>query len=154
MVEKNQPAARRSRTKALAKTLACAMLFSGIIVSGWTALRLFHVSSLGGLITESAQLGLSSLQIELTVAGSMGLLASLALQRRRRSRKILTGPPKMRQMTFEIGKPAHPLMMTPRPARDKNFVIKKTRNKGRISRNRMGERLPPSYVSPEVERSN
>lgn len=39
----------------------------------------------------------------------------------------------------------HPLFMTPRPARDTNFVIRKTSNRGRISRNRAGERLPPSY---------
>ena len=149
MVEKSQASARRSRTKAPAKTFAYTVLFSGIIISAWTALKLFHFSSLQGLITESNQLGLSSIQIELGFAGLMGLLASLALQKRRRSRRTRTASPRMRQMTFETGKPAHPLMMTPRPARDKNFIIKKTRNRGRISRNRMGERLPPSYISPE-----
>src|SRR5439155_18982357 len=33
----------------------------------------------------------------------------------------------------------HPLFMTPRPARDTNFVIRKTKNRGRISRNCAGE---------------
>lgn len=37
---------------------------------------------------------------------------------------------------------AHPLMMTPRPARDSSFVFRKTKKRGRISRNRAGERLP------------
>jgi hypothetical protein len=49
-------------------------------------------------------------------------------------------------MSFGIEKPAHPLMMTQRPARDTKFVIRKTRNRGKISRNRMGERLPPSNL--------
>ena len=152
MVEKSQAPVRRGN-KAIAKTIAYTILFSGVILSGWTVLRFFRFSSLQGLITESAQLGISSVQIELGVAGLMGLLASLALQKRRRSRRTRTASLRTRQMTFETGKPAHPLMMIPRPARDKKFVIKKTRNPGRISRNRMGERLPPSYVSPEVEPS-
>jgi len=58
-------------------------------------------------------------------------------------------------MTFGNAKPLHPLMRTQRPSRDSKFVIRKTRNPGRISRNRMGERLPPSYVArPEIGNAN
>ncbi len=52
----------------------------------------------------------------------------------------------MTPLTFGTGKPVHPLLMTQRPARDTKFVIRKTNKPGRISRNRMGERLPPTFA--------
>jgi hypothetical protein len=126
-----------------------------IIFSSWTLLKPFRFTSLQGYIHEGIQFSLSNFQIEIALAGLTGLLASLFLQgRRRRSRKTKVSPLKMTRMSFGTGKPAHPLMMIQRPARDTKFVIRKTRKPGRISRNRMGERLPPSYVGgPETENS-
>jgi hypothetical protein len=91
----------------------------------------------------------------MALAGLAGLITSLFLQRRRRSRKANAKRPKMIPMNFGNENPVHPLMMTQRPARDTKFVIRKTRNPGRISRNRMGERLPPSYnAESEIESSS
>jgi hypothetical protein len=118
-----------------------------VIFSSWTLLKSFRFASLQGYIHEGIQLSLSNFQIEIALAGLTGLLASLFLQGRRRSRKAKASPLKMTPMSFGTGKPVHPLMMIQRPARDTKFVIRKTRKPGRISRNRMGERLPPSYVS-------
>jgi hypothetical protein len=118
------------------------------IFSSWTLLKSFRFASLQGYIHEGIQLSLSNFQIEIALAGLTGLLGSLFLQgRRRRSRKTKASPLKMTPMSFGTGKPVHPLMMIQRPARDTKFVIRKTRKPGRISRNRMGERLPPSYVT-------
>jgi hypothetical protein len=124
-----------------------ALFVLAVIFSSWTLLKSFHYASLQGYIHEGIELSLSNFQIEIALAGLTGLLASLFLHGRRRSRKTKASPLKMTPMSFGAGKPVHPLMMTQRPARDTKFVIRKTRKPGRISRNRMGERLPPSYVS-------
>lgn len=154
MAERSSSASRRTRGSAIAKAVAVALLVSAVVFSGWTALKYFHYSSFQGYIRESIQFGLSNFQIEIAFAGLTGLLASLFFRGRRRSRRTRVRPLKMTPMTFGTTKPVHPLMMTPRPARDSKFVIRKTRNRGRISRNRMGERLPPSYVvESEIEGS-
>jgi hypothetical protein len=118
-------------------------------LSSWTLLKYLHLGSpsVQGYIQEGIKLSISNLQIEIALAGLTGLLTSLFLQGRRRSRKTKTSQLKMTPMTFGSAKPLHPLMMTPRPSRDTKFVIRKTRNRGRISRNRMGERLPPGSVT-------
>ena len=142
------------RTPAVVKASIFTFFLLAVIFSGWTLLKSFHYASLQGYINEGVALGLSNFQVEIALAGLTGLLASLFLQGRRRSRKTKARPLKMTQMSFGTRKPVHPLMMTQRPARDTKFVIRKTRNRGRISRNRMGERLPPSYVGgPETENS-
>jgi hypothetical protein len=125
-----------------------------VMFSSWTLLKSFRFASLQGYLHEGIQLSLSNFQIEIALAGLTGLLASLFLQGRRRSRKTKASPLKMTPMSFGTTKPVHPLMMIQRPARDTKFVIRKTRKPGRIFRNRMGERLPPSYVvGPETESS-
>jgi len=152
--ETNPGGARSARTPAVVKTLVLTFFVSAVLFSSWTLLKYLHYAPLQGYIQEGIQLSLSNIQIEIALAGLTGLLASLVLQRRRRSRKARASPLKMTPMSFGTGKPVHPLMMTQRPARDTKFVIRKTRNPGRISRNRMGERLPPSYVvGPETESS-
>jgi hypothetical protein len=131
------------------------LLVSAVLFSSWILLKYFHYASLQGYIQEGIELSLSNFQIEIALAGLTGLLASLFLQGRRRSRKTKGNQLKMIPMTFGSAKPLHPLMMTQRPSRDSKFVIRKTRNRGRISRNRMGERLPPSYmVQPETGNTN
>src|SRR6266849_7786067 len=144
---KNIPAtSQRSRTRVVIKTITFTLSVSLILLSGWTLAKYLHFASLQGFIAEGIKLSLSTFQIEIALAGLTGLLGSLLIQSRRRSRKARASPLKMTQLTFGTTKPVHPLMMTQRPARDTRFVIRKTRKPGRISRNRMGERLPPTYT--------
>src|SRR5713226_7788883 len=138
---------QRGRTRVAIKTITYTLSVSLVLLSGWTLVKYFHYASLQGYIVEGIKLSFSSFQIEIALAGLTGLLASLLIQSRRRSRKTKASPLKMTPLTFGTGKPVHPLMMTQRPARDTKFVIRKTSKPGRISRNRMGERLPPSSVA-------
>jgi len=146
MAENIPVTSQRSRTRVAVKTITYTLSVSLVLLSGWTIVKYFHYASLQGYIVEGIKLSLSTFQIEIALAGLTGLLASLVIQRRRYSRKARASPLKMTPLTFGTGKPVHPLMMTQRPARDTKFVIRKTRNPGRISRNRMGERLPPTYT--------
>ena len=154
MAEPYPTKTRPARTPAILKASLITFFLSTILFSGWTLLKYFRPGSLQGYIQEGIRLSLSNFQIEMALAGLAGLITSLFLQRRRRSRKANAKRPKMIPMKFGNEKPVHPLMMTQRPARDAKFVIRKTRNRGRISRNRMGERLAPSYVGgPETKSS-
>jgi hypothetical protein len=146
--ETNPGGARPARTPAVVKTLLLTLFVSAVLFSSWTLLKPLLSASLQGYIQEGIKLSVSNFQIEIAIAGLTGLLTSLFLQSRRRSGKTKASQLKMTPMTFGTAKPLHPLMMTQRPSRDSKFVIRKTRNPGRISRNRMGERLPPSYVAP------
>src|SRR6266851_1722146 len=151
MAENIPLTSQRSRTRVVIKTITFTLFVSLVLLSGWTFVKYFHYAFLQGYIVEGIKLSLSSFQIEIALAGLTGLLASLLIQSRRRSRRTRASPLKMTQLTFGTGKPVHPLMMTQRPARDTKFVIRKTNKPGRIARNRMGERLPPSYVAePET----
>lgn len=151
MTENIPVTAKRSRSRALIKTTTFTLSLSLAFLSGWTLVKYFHYTVLRGYFTEGIKLSLSTFQIEIALSGLTGLLASLLIQSRRRLRKTKSSPLKMTPVTFGRGKPVHALMMTPRPARDTKFVVRKTRNPGRISRDRMGERLPPSYVAePET----
>src|SRR5438876_3214209 len=154
MAEPNSRETQRARTPAIVKTLMLTLFISAVLFSGWTLLKYIHYASVPGYIQAGIKLSVSNFQIEIAIAGLTGLLTTLFLQGRRRSRKNKASRLKMTPMTFGSARPLHPLMMTQRPARDTSFVIRKTRNRGRISRNRMGERLPPSDVGgPETETS-
>jgi hypothetical protein len=155
MAETNSIATRRAGTTAVVKAFLIILFVSVVLLSSWTLLKPLLSASLQGYIKEGIKLSVSNFQIEIALAGLTGLLTSLFLQGRRRSRKAKGNQLKMTPMTFGNPKPLHPLMMTQRPSRDSKFVIRKTRNPGRISRNRMGERLPPSYVAqPETGNTN
>ncbi len=153
MAETNPSATTPARTPAVIKMIMLTLFVSAVMFSSWTLLKYFHYPSLQEYVQERLELSLSSFQIEIALAGLTGLLASLFLQARRRSRKAKANLLRMTEMPFGTRKPVHPLMMTQRPARDTKFVIRKTRSRGRISRNRMGERLPPSYVAEPETRS-
>jgi|SRR5438093_139237 len=154
MAETNSRETRPARAPAVAKTLVLTLLISATLFSGWTLLKYFRYASFLGYIQTGITLSVSNFQIEIAMAGLTGLLTTFFLQGRRRSRKNKAGQLKMTPMTFGTVRPSHPLTMTQRPSRDASFVIRKTRKPGRIARNRMGERLPPSYVvGPEVENS-
>jgi len=155
MAETNSRETRPARTPAIVKTIMLTLFISAILFAGWTLLKYLHYASLLGYIQAGIKLSISNTQIEIALAGLTGLLTSLFIGGRRRSRKTKARQLKMTPMSFGSGEPAHPLMMTQRPARDTKFVIRKTRKRGRISRNRMGERLPPSYVAgPETGNTN
>ena len=154
MAEIDPGTTRPARMPSVVKALLLTIFVSAMLFSSWTLLKPFLSASLQGYVKDGIKLSVSNLQIEIAMAGLTGLLTTLFLQGRRRSRKNKASRLKMTPMTFGSGKPAHPLMMTQRPARDTKFVIRKTRNRGRISRNRMGERLAPSYVGgPETKSS-
>jgi hypothetical protein len=153
MAETNSRETRPARTPPIVKTIMLTLFISAILFADWTLLKYLHYASLLGYIQAGIKLSVSNFQIEIALAGLTGLLTSLFIGGRRRTRKTKARQLKMTPMSFGSGEPAHPLMMTQRPARDTKFVIRKTRNRGRISRNRMGERLPPSYVAqPEIDR--
>ena len=145
MAENTPANLQRGRTRVVIKTITFTLSVSLILLSGWTLVKYLHYASLQGYIAEGIKLSLSTFQIEIALAGLTGLLTSLLIQSRRHSRKTKASPLKMTPLTFGNRKPVHPLMMTQRPARDTKFVIRKTRKPGRISRNRMGERLPLPY---------
>src|SRR5256885_6582191 len=155
MAEPNSRETRPARTPAIVKTLMLTLFISAVLFSGWTLLKYIHYASVPGYIQAGIKLSITNLQVEIAMARLTGLLTTLFLQGRRRSRKNKASGLKMTPMTFGNARPLHPLMMTQRPARDAKFVIRKTRNRGRISRNRMGERLAPSYVvQPEIGSTN
>jgi hypothetical protein len=154
MAETNSRETRSARA-AVVKTVVLTLFISAILFAGWTLLKYLHYASLLGYLQAGIKLSISNTQIEIALAGLTGLLTSLFIGGRRRTRKTKARQLKMTPMSFGSGEPAHPLMMTQRPARDTKFVIRKTRKRGRISRNRMGERLPPSYVAgPETGNRN
>ncbi len=147
MAEIDPGTTRPARMPSVVKALLLTIFVSAMLFSSWTLLKPLLSASLQGYIQEGIKLSVSNFQIEMALAGLTGLLTSLFLQVRRRSRKTKASRLKMTPMIFGSARPLHPLMMTQRPSRDASFVIRKTRNRGRISRNRMGERLPPSNVS-------
>src|SRR6266571_7232367 len=147
MAEIDPGTTRPARMPSVVKALLLTIFVSAMLFSSWTLLKPLLSASLQGYVKDGIKLSVSNFQIEMALAGLAGLTTSLFLQRRRRSRKANAKRPRMVPMSFGNEKPVHPLMMTQRPARDAKFVIRKTRNHGRVSRNRMGERLPHSYVS-------
>ena len=154
MVEVDPGTTRPARMPSVVKALLLTIFVSAMLFSSWTLLKPLHSASLQGYVQEGIKLSVSNFQIDIAIAGLTGLLTTLFFQGRRHSRKNKASRLKMTPMTFGSAGPLHPLMMTQRPARDTSFVIRKTRNRGRISRNRMGERLAPSYVGgPETETS-
>jgi hypothetical protein len=152
MAGKDPGPTRASRRPRVIKTITLTLLLSALLYSGWRLLQFPYYPLVSGYIQRAIDLNLSSLQIGIASAGLFGLVGSLLLTRKRSrpSRKTKATPLKMTRMTFGTPKTGHALLKTPRPARDTRFVVRKTRNPGRISRNRMGERLPPSYVAEPV----
>ncbi len=154
MAGKEPGPTRTTRTSVVIKTITLTLLLSALLYSGWRLLQYPYYPLISGYVQRAIEINLSTLQIEIASAGLIGLAGSLLLTRRgsRPSRIAQASPLKMTPMTFGTAKVVHPLLMTQRPARDTNFVVRKTRNPGRISRNRMGERLPPSYgAEPEID---
>jgi len=83
---------------------------------------------------------LSIFRVTLIVGFGGSLFSIPFLRRRGRDQEVPAHPVEISNPS--PGKGVHPLLMIQRPSRDTKFVIRKTRKKGRISRNRGGERLP------------
>jgi len=114
-----------------------------VILSAWFAVAYFHIAYLERYIVDSINPNGSILRVTL-IATLGGFILSVpilrSLSRREKTSQVRVQPiPQIRSPRV------HPLFTTSRPARDTNFVIRKIKNRGRISRNRAGERLPPSY---------
>jgi len=131
------------KTRRNAKLVGIVFLGIMVILSAWFAVSYFHIAYLQRYIVDTINRNGSILRVMLiaTLGGfilSVPILRSLS-QREKTSQVKVQPVPEFRSPRV------HPLFTTSRPSRDTNFVIRKTRNRGRISRNRAGERLPPSY---------
>jgi hypothetical protein len=139
----NDDASDNSRTRrGNAKPVGLLSLGIVAVLAGWIAVTYFHVVKLQESIVDFIPPSGSILRIPLIVAFG-GMVLSIPILRCL-SRKDKTSQVRPQPIPQHIGSGVHPLFMTSRPARDTNFVIRKTKNRGRISRNRAGERLPPS----------
>ena len=142
----NNDAMRNSdskKTRGNAKLAGLLLLGSFLLLSAWIAIGYFHVAYFQGYITGVVTPNGSVLRVTL-IAAFGGFLLSIPILRSL-SRKDKTSRVEVQPMPLHRSRRDHPLFMTSRPARDTNFVIRKTKNRGRISRNRAGERLPPTY---------
>jgi len=130
--------------KTRGKTKLVGSLFLGILVllSVWISVAYFHVAYLEDYIANIIKPTGSLLRVTL-IAALGGFIMSIPILRSL-SRKDRTPQAKVQPIPQYRKQQIHPLFMTSRPARDTNFVIRKTKNRGKISRNRDGERLPPS----------
>lgn len=115
-----------------------------MVLLAWQVLDYARNSSLISLassVVDWLRLNLSMWRITVIV-GFGGTLLSIPFMRRRgRNRDApeqAVVPESIQHSTV------HPLMLTPRPSRDPQFVVRKTKKRGRIARNRDGERLPPT----------
>lgn len=122
--------------------LAILSLVIGLVVT----LTLLHPGTTSSLISLATNVS-SRIQSSLSlfrftlIVGFGGSLISISLIRKRgRDHSRSTENVKVIAVRHNV----HPLMLTPRPSRDSSFVFRKTKNRGRLSRNREGERLPPS----------
>lgn len=120
-----------------------------ILLSG--GLGIVHIQSIAiPLVVRNAIESNTSVLRAAAAGGLAGLMALVIFHRKRNLRKA---PPlvRSRRMVFEKQENVHPLFLTPRPSRDTKFVFRKTRKRGRIHRNRAGEKLPHRVV--EIEKS-
>jgi hypothetical protein len=114
-----------------------------VLLLAWIIVTYFHIAFLQRYITDIISPIDSFLRVTLIVAFG-GFVLSIPILRsfshKDRPSRVKVGP-----IPVYRGPQVHSLFTTSRPSRDPNFVIRKTKSRGRISRNRAGERLPPSY---------
>ncbi len=131
------------KTRRNAKLVGAVFLGIIVILSAWFAVAYFHLAYLQRYIIDSINPNGSILRVML-MATLGGFILSVPILRSL-SRGEKTSQVKVQPVPEFRSPRVHPLFTTSRPARDTNFVIRKTKNRGRISRNRDGERLPPSH---------
>lgn len=147
---------RNLRRKEHRHTKAVILLEFGIVLllSGLILMEYLHNVYLQDYVHNTIASNASILQIAVPV-GFVTIIASLILQRKRDAREVqaaLRREEILRKINFApttlpVQNVPHQLFTIPRPARDSQFRIKKTRNKGKISRNRGGQRVPPEDKS-------
>ncbi len=131
------------KTRRNAKLVGIVFLGIIVILSAWFAVSYFHIAYLQRYIVDTINPNGSILRVML-IATLGGFILSVPILRSF-SRREKTSQVKVQPVPEFRSPRVHPLFTTSRPSRDTNFVIRKTRNRGRISRNRAGERIPPSY---------
>ena len=119
----------------------CALIF---LIAAGTALEYARSATFQNLLINFLQAQTSMLRVTLIACFGGSLISIPLLRRRNQKRRV----PNTTLITSAAGRVVrvHPLMMTSRPSRDSSFVIRKTKNRGRISRNRAGERLPATHL--------
>lgn len=131
------------KTRGHSKLLGSLVLGIIVLLSALSAVTYFHLALLQEYVTNIINSADSLVRITLIVTFG-GFISSIPILRGL-SRKDKTPQVKVQPIPQYHSPQAHALFMTSRPARDTSFVIRKTKHRGRISRNREGERLPPSY---------
>lgn len=137
-----------------AKTVILLELGIVLVLSGLILMEYLHNVYLQDYVHNTIASNASILQIAVPV-GFLTITASLILQRKRDAREAqaaLRREEILKKINFApttlpVQKVPHQVFTIPRPARDSQFRIKKTRNKGKISRNRGGQRVPPEDKS-------
>lgn len=138
MQAENPPPSKSHQWSGWAKAGVAVLVFYVLAISGGLGIARNAKVSLppvvrDAIVSHTTTLGLAA---ALGVAGIFGLTV---LGRRRK-----TGPVVVRShpiIFVEQPDNVHPLFTSPRTVRDDSFVFKKTRKKGRIYRNRDGERF-------------
>ncbi len=112
-----------------------------LLLSGSLGIVRLHNTALPLIVRSAIESHTSFLQA--AVAGGLaGLVSLVVFQRKRDVRKAPPAAIRSRPMFFEEPEIVHPLFQTPRPSRDKRFIIRKTRKRGKMHRNRGGEKIP------------
>jgi hypothetical protein len=125
-----------------------------LVLSSLILMEYFHNVYLQDYVRNTVASNASILQIAVPV-GFVAITASLLLQRKRDARDAqaaLRREETLRKIKFApttipVQNVPHQLFTIPRPARDTQFRIKKTRNKGKIARNSAGQRISPEDKS-------
>ena len=129
-------------------------LVLAVVLSGWILVEYLHNVYLQNYVKSTIDSNASILQFAVPI-GFAVIISSLLLQRRSESREAqaaLRREEALRKIKFvvpprRVENVPHHLFTIPRPARDPNFRIKKKTAKGRMARNRAGQRLPPANES-------
>jgi hypothetical protein len=115
------------------------------LFASWILVSFVHSLSIIGYadtVVAWIRSNVSMFRVTLIVGFRGSLLSIPFLRRQGHSREVLVRPVESHPVNVETR--VHPLLLVPRPSRDSRFVIRKTKKRGRISRNRAGERLPPT----------
>jgi hypothetical protein len=137
------------------KVATVAELALGVILSGWIVVEYLRNASLQDYVKSTINSNSSILQFTVPI-GVVLIVGSVFIRKRNESREAqaaLRREEALRKINFSptpmpVKNVPHQLFTIPRPARDPNFRVGKKRPKGKISRNRGGQRLPPGDQHP------
>jgi len=114
-------------------------------IAAWFVLgeaHVFYLVNYAEIAIGWIRVNLSIFRVTLIIGFGGSLLSIPLLRRRGRNREA--SKESLGSVAAGREVKSRPLMLTPRPSRDSQFVIRKTKKRGRLSRNREGERLPTS----------